>query len=89
MDESNLTEELKAKLEGKSLEEIRELAKEGSLPFTDDELDGIVGGESIWETLKWVVSRSTTKCPECKFFFDKEEGKDWQKCPRCGKVFLD
>lgn len=89
MKDIELTEELKAKLEGKSLEEIRALAREGSLPITEDELDSIAGGESIWESIKWAFSRSTTKCPKCRCFFDIEKGKDWQKCPQCGHVFLN
>ena len=87
-EESILTEELKAKLEGKSLEEIRELAKEGSLPLTEDELDSIAGGGTFWESLKWAFGSSTNKCPRCKHYFDVEEEKDWQKCPGCGHVFI-
>jgi len=77
-----LTEEQLAKIEGKTPEEIQALAKEEGYELTAEELEAISGGGVYW-------GRTQTQCPKCYKRFPLAEGKDWQKCPHCGEVFLD
>ena len=76
----DLTAEQKEKTDGKTPEEILEIAKAEGYSLSDEELEAISGGVSAWD--KYVY------CPKCKASFARQEGKDWQKCPRCGEVYL-
>jgi rubrerythrin len=88
MESTNSMAELRAKIEGKSPEEVRALVENGELELPLEELDSVSGGESLWESFKLLFDSRWTKCPQCKYFFLGEEEKDWQKCPRCGEVFI-
>jgi rubrerythrin len=88
MESNNSMAELRAKIEGKSPEEVRALVENGELELSPEDLDGVSGGESLWESFKLLFDSRWTKCPQCKYFFLGEEEKDWQKCPRCGEVFI-
>ena len=77
-----LTEEQLAKIEGKTPEEIQTIAKEEGHELSIEEIEAIAGGGVYW-------GRTQTRCPKCYKYFPLDEKKDWQKCPRCGEVFLD
>ena len=76
----DLTAEQKEKTDGKTPEEILEIAKAEGYSLSDEELEAISGGANTWDSYVY--------CPKCKASFDRQEGKDWQKCPRCGEVYL-
>ena len=76
----DLTAEQKEKTDGKTPEEILEIAKAEGYSLSDEELEAISGGASAWDEYVY--------CPQCKASFARQEGKDWQKCPRCGEVYL-
>ena len=76
----DLTAEQKEKTDGKTPEEILEIAKAEGYSLSDEELEAISGGASAWNEYIF--------CPKCKASFARQEGKDWQKCPGCGEVYL-
>ena len=76
----DMTAEQKEKADGKTPEEILEIAKAEGYSLSDEELEAISGGASAWDEYVF--------CPKCKASFSRQEGKDWQKCPRCGEVYL-
>ena len=76
----DLTAEQKEKTDGKTPEEILEIAKAEGYSLSDEELEAISGGASAWNEYVY--------CPKCKANFSRQEGKDWQKCPGCGEVYL-
>lgn len=76
----DMTAEQKEKIDGKTPEEILEIAKAEGYSLSDEELEAISGGISVW--------REYVYCPRCKASFSRQEGKDWQKCPGCGEVHL-
>ena len=76
----DLTAEQKEKTDGKSPEEILEIAKAEGYSLSDEELEAMSGGVSAWNEYVF--------CPKCKVSFTRQEGKDWQKCPGCGSVYL-
>lgn len=75
-----LSAEQQEKIDGKTPEEILEIAKAEGYSLSDEELDAISGGASVWHEYVY--------CPRCKASFSRQEGKDWQKCPGCGEVYL-
>ena len=75
-----LTAEQMEKVDGKTPEEILEIAKTEGYSLSDEELETISGGASVWNEYVY--------CPKCKASFKRQEGKDWQKCPGCGEVYL-
>ena len=76
----DLTAEQMEKIDGKTPEEILEIAKAEGYSLSDEELEAISGGVSAWNEYVY--------CSKCKACFPRQEGKDWQKCPRCGEVYL-
>lgn len=82
------TEEQLAMIEGKTPEEIQAIVKGEGYDLTDDELEAIAGGAiALGGTTTWGPKQ--TQCPKCHNQFPRETEKDWQKCPKCGEVFLD
>ena len=84
MEFENLTPEQQERVNGKTPEEILALANEEGYSLSDEELDAISGGVSGWQNLKYKY----LVCPVCKAPFELEKGKDFQKCPSCGEVYL-
>ena len=75
MDINKLTDEQKAKIEGKSPEEILAIAKEEGYELTEEDLKKVSGG---WGYI--------VECTHCGFsHFVMEHGE--RTCDRCGKVF--
>ena len=60
--------------------EILKIAKAEGYSLSDEELEAISGGLSAWDEHEF--------CPKCQVRFRRQEGKDWQKCPVCGEVYL-
>ena len=76
----DMTAGQKERIDGKTPEEILEIAKAEGYSLSDEELEAISGGVSAWN--EYVL------CPKCNGSFKRQEGKDWQKCPGCGSVYL-
>ena len=76
----DMTAEQKEKIDGKTPEEILKMAKAEGYSLSDEELEAISGGLSSWDEHEF--------CPKCRVRFRRQEGKDWQKCPVCGEVYL-
>ena len=77
MDFKNLTDEQKAKIAGKTPEELLALAKEEGVPLSEDDLDGIAGG---WDILT---------CPNCGAEVYKGNSRHSFKCKNCGTEFTE
>ena len=56
------------------------IAKAEGYSLSDEELEAISGGVSAWDEYVF--------CHKCNGSFKRQEGKDWQKCPGCGSVYL-
>ncbi|MBR1828626.1 MAG: hypothetical protein IJ781_03840 [Atopobiaceae bacterium] len=87
MNYADLTDEQKAKVKGKTPEQILELAKQEGYELTDDELSAVAGGQDP----TWMVEAEES-CPLCGAVAlkyagtNQDTGNNYYRCERCGRI---
>lgn len=84
MEAKNITPELRKKAEGKTAQELVELAEAEGIELTDEQLDAVSGGD-IW-TDGVIYDTECTSCGKTVTWYN--EADQPSHCPYCGHYFL-